>query len=46
MELAKTKFELQETSGSDHPISNYAAVDWPVNKKAYKHKVYNKTIKD
>ena len=46
MELAKNKFELQETSGNDHPISNYASVDWPVNKKAYKHKVYNKTLKD
>lgn len=45
MELAKTKFVLQETSGSE-PVTNYQNCDWPVNKKAYKHKVYNKNIKD
>jgi hypothetical protein len=45
MELAKTKFVLMETSGSE-PIANFQNIDWPVNKKAYKHKIYNKNIKD
>ena len=45
MELAKTKFVLQDTSGAE-AITGYQNIDWPVNKKAYKHKIYNKNIKD
>jgi hypothetical protein len=44
-ELAK-KLVLQETSGSEPVNSSNNSVDWPVNKKGYKHKVYQKNLKD
>lgn len=36
---------LESTSGPE-PINTYLNVDWPVNKKGYKHKVYSKNLKD
>lgn len=36
---------LESTSGTE-PVSAFANVDWPVNKKGYKHKVYTKVLKD
>lgn len=41
-ELAKT-MKLIDTSGPES-FSNYASVDWSVNKKSYKHKVYFKVL--
>jgi len=45
VELAKNKMVLESTSGPE-PLATYAATDWPVNKKGYKHKIYSKVLKD
>jgi len=42
-ELAKNKMLLESTSGPE-PLSSYANIDWPVNKKGYKHKIYQKQL--
>ena len=36
---------LESTSGPE-PVSSFQNIDWPVNKKGYKHKVYSKVLKD
>ena len=36
---------LESTSGPES-VANYVNIDWPVNKKGYKHKIYGKPLKD
>jgi hypothetical protein len=43
-ELGK-QMKLTDTSGPE-PFTAYASIDWSVNKKSYKHKVYYKVLKD
>ena len=37
--------KLKDTNGPE-AISAYQAIDWSVNKKVHKHKVYFKSLKD
>jgi hypothetical protein len=37
--------KLTDTSGPE-PFTAYASIDWSVNKKSYKHKIYYKVLKD
>jgi|LauGreDrversion4_2_1035121.scaffolds.fasta_scaffold46787_1 hypothetical protein len=37
--------KLKDTNGPE-AISAYQAIDWSVNKKVHKHKVYFKALKD
>jgi len=44
-ELAKNKMVLESTSAAED-VKAYQNIDWPVNKKGYKHKIYYKPLKD